>query len=68
MVELAKDRFGVLATRSHHSKKNERLSACYLVAVALGRRGHNLTERRVEKIHADHVRLAERLSASMPRI
>ena len=37
-------------TRSHHSKKPDRLSTCYLVAKALGRHGINLSERRVEKI------------------
>jgi hypothetical protein len=56
------------ATRSHLSKKSKRLSACYLVSVALGRRGYNLGERRVEKIFGQHCRVAERLSASIPPI
>jgi hypothetical protein len=69
LVQLTMVTWGVPATRSHHSKKSGRLSACRLVAVALGRRKHNLTERRVEKIFADHDgKLVERLSATIPPI
>jgi hypothetical protein len=69
LVRQTMERWGVPATRSHISKKNHRLSACYLVAIALVRRGHILSERRVEKIFASHPRqLAERLSASIPPI
>jgi hypothetical protein len=68
MVRRAMDQWNVPATRSHYSRRNRRRSACYLVAVALGNRGINIAERRVEKIHSTHVRLAERLSASMTPI
>ena len=48
-------------TRSHHSKKTDRLSTCYLVAKALGRHGVNLGERRVEKIFHSQMKNAEAL-------
>ena len=55
-------------TRSHTSKKPNRLSACYLVAKALGRRRINLSERRVETIFNSQMKNAEaleQLSASL---
>jgi hypothetical protein len=69
LVKLAVERWNVPATRGHLSQNSEkRLSACYLVSVALGRRGYNLRERSVEKIHSDRRRIAERLSATIPPI
>jgi hypothetical protein len=69
MVDLAAARWGVLVSRSHHRKPgSKRLSACYLVSAALNRAGHAVRERQVERIHASHGRLAQRLSASIPPI
>jgi hypothetical protein len=66
LVKLTMDRWPVPKTRSHHSKNNpERgLSACYLVARALGRR-FPLDERGVERVIASRIedKLAARLSA-----
>jgi hypothetical protein len=51
------------ATRNRASK---RLSACYVVSIALVKRGHNVGERQVERIFGSHGRLARKLSASIP--
>ena len=58
-------------TRSHHSKKSDQLSTCYLVAKALGRYDINVSERRVEKIVHSQMKNAkelEQLSASIGSI
>ena len=66
LVQLTMDRWRLPKSRSHISKNPERLSACYLVGLALVRHGINLGERRVEKIFDGHVRLTERVSALLP--
>jgi hypothetical protein len=66
IVQMTMGRWHVprIIKRGRVSKNPERLSACYLVSVALGRRGINISERGVEDITLDQVqaRLAERLS------
>src|SRR5262249_14627619 len=64
LLDMTRARFQVPLSVNRASKK-KRLSACYLVSVALGQRGHNLGERRLEKIHSEHSTLAQRLSASL---
>src|SRR5262249_5348731 len=69
MVSLAMARWNLPASRSHTRKPSSNgLSACYLVALALTGRGHAIRERQVERIHTNHCRLAQRLSASMPPV
>ena len=69
MVQLAMERWNLPASRSHSRKpESTRLSACYLVALALNKRSYAIRERQVERIHANHSRLAQRLSASIPPI
>ena len=65
LVQMTMGKWHLPRTRSRVSKNPASLSACYLVGIALGRRGVNLNERGVEKISLGHVeaRLAERLSA-----
>jgi hypothetical protein len=68
MVQKTMEHWHLPKTRSHATKNSKRLSACYLVSLALGRRGFNLTERGVEKIVDGVAKLTGRLSASMPPI
>jgi hypothetical protein len=69
MVSLAVLHWELPASRSHSRKPAaKRLSACYLVSLALNRRGHAIRERQVERIYSAHGRLAQRLSASIPPI
>ena len=71
LVGTASRSWNLPITRSHHSKNPHRLSACYLVAKALGRHGINVSERRVEKIFHAQMKNAERLeqlSASLGSI
>ncbi len=66
IVAMGVERWSSLPpTRNRASK---RPSMCGLVSLALGRRHISVGERRVEKIYADHGKLAARLSASMPAI
>jgi hypothetical protein len=63
MVSLALIQWPYLkATRNPASK---RPSASTIVALALSKRGHILTEWQVGRIHGNHNKLAARLSASM---
>ncbi len=62
LVAMAADHWRLPVTRNRTSKHP---SACYIVALALNRRGHNIGERRLERISSDHGKLAERLSASI---
>ena len=68
LVQLTKERWSLPKTRSRLTRNPNRLSACYLVARALGRHGINLSERRVEKIFDARTQIAARLSASMPPV
>jgi hypothetical protein len=65
LVALAAERWRLPTSRNRASA---RPSACFLVSIALGRRGFNLGERQVERIVREHSRLAQKLSASMPPI
>jgi hypothetical protein len=64
LVWRAGSHWDVPVSRSHSRKPNakERLSACYLVALALNKRGCPIQERQVERIFADNRDLADRLS------
>jgi hypothetical protein len=64
LVWRAGSRWDVPVSRSHSRKPNakERLSACYLVALALNKRGCPIQERQVERIFANNRELADRLS------
>lgn len=63
MVALVMARWPHLrATRNRASK---RPSASTIVELALSKRGYSLTEWHIERIHANHNKLAGRLSASM---
>jgi hypothetical protein len=67
-VAMAAERWHLKPTRNRASK---RPSACSVVAEALNRRGHNIGERQVERIFADHGGPngpARRLSALLPGI
>jgi hypothetical protein len=66
LVAMTMERWGLPKSRGRLTRN--RLSASYLVACALGRRGIMLGERRVEKIHDGHLKAAERLSAFLPAI
>ena len=68
LVQLTKERWSLPKSRSRLTRNPNRLSACYLVARALGRHGINLSERRVEKIFDARTQIAARLSASMPPV
>jgi hypothetical protein len=63
-------RWNVPVSRSHSRKPSakEPLSACYLVALALNKRGYPIQERQVERIFGDfgNGKTAKRLSASIP--
>lgn len=66
LVSMTAECWGLKATRNRAS---ERPSASTIVAAALTRHGFKkLGEWHVEKIFGEHVRLAGRLSASMPAI
>jgi hypothetical protein len=65
LVTLAVERWQMPATRNRASN---RPSACSMVSEALGRRGHNIGERRVEKIFGTRCQIAQKLSASIPPI
>lgn len=65
LVSLVVEQLQLKPTRNRASV---RPSACYLVALALNRRGHAVRERQVERIYSSHGKLAQRLSASMPPI
>jgi hypothetical protein len=64
LVKWTMREFGVPRSRGRVSKNPDRLSANYLVSVALGRRGVNVNERGLEKITIGIVeqKLTERLS------
>ena len=64
LVWRAGSHWDVPVSRSHSRKPNakERLSACYLVALALNKRGCPIQERQVERIFANNRELADRLS------
>ena len=63
-------RWNVPVSRSHSRKPSakEPLSACYLVALALNKRGYSIQERQVERIFSNFARAktAKRLSAAIP--
>ena|SRR5215212_2561968 len=65
LVCLAAETWHLKPTRNRASK---RPSACSIVAAALNRRGHNITEQHVGRIFSNHGRVAKRLSASIPAI
>jgi hypothetical protein len=52
--------------RPTRNRASKRPSGCSLVTAALNMRGHPLGERHVERIFADHGKIAVRLSASIP--
>jgi hypothetical protein len=52
LVYLAKERFGLSYTRNREQRRRRQPSACSIVALALGRRRINVTEKRVENICA----------------
>ena len=70
LVSQTRSRWKVPVSRSHSRKPSakEPLSACYLVARALNKRGYPIQERQVERIFSDFVsaKTAKRLSASIP--
>jgi hypothetical protein len=70
LVSQTRSRWKVPVSRSHSRKPSakEPLSACYLVARALNKRGYPIQERQVERIFGDFARAktAKRLSASIP--
>jgi hypothetical protein len=70
LVLQTHSRWNVSVSRSHSRKPNakEPLSACYLVALALNKRGYLIQERQIERIFSDFVstKTAKRLSASIP--
>ena len=70
LVSQTHSRWNVPVSRSHSRKPNakEPLSACYLVVLALNKRGYLIQERQVERIFGDFVsaKTAKRLSASIP--
>ena len=69
MVSLAAVHWSLPITRGHARKPgSKRLSACYLVGLALNKRGYAIHERQVERIYGNHGRLARRLYASMPDV
>jgi len=63
IVQMTMGKWHLQRTRNRISKRGGP-SACYLVSLALGRRGVNVTERGLEKISLDQIqaRMAERLS------
>jgi hypothetical protein len=65
LVSLAAETWHLKPTRNRASR---RPSACSIAAAALNRRGHNITEKHVDRIFSDHARVAKRLSASIPPI
>jgi hypothetical protein len=69
LVLQTRSRWNLSVSRSHSRKPNakEPLSACYLVALALNKRGCPVRERQVERIFGDFsTKTAKRLSASIP--
>jgi hypothetical protein len=70
LVLQTHSRWNVPVSRSHSRKPSakEPLSACYLVALALNKRGHSIQERQIERIFGDFgsAKTAKRLSASIP--
>ena len=65
LVCLAAETWQLRPTRNRASK---RPSACSVVSTALGRHGHNIGERQVERIFGSLGGLACRLSATIPAI
>jgi hypothetical protein len=70
LVSQTRSRWKVPVSRSHSRKPSakEQLSACYLVARALNKRGYPIQERQVERIFSNFARAktAKRLSAAIP--
>ena len=70
LVSQTRSRWNVPVSRNHSRKPSakEPLSACYLVARALNKRGYLIQERQIERIFGDFARAktAKRLSASIP--
>ena len=70
LVLQTHSRWNVPVSRNHSRKPSakEPLSACYLVARALNKRGYLIQERQIERIFGDFARAktAKRLSASIP--
>ena len=70
LVSQTRSRWNVPVSRNHSRKPSakEPLSACYLVARALNKRGYLIQERQIERIFGDFgsAKTAKRLSASIP--
>jgi hypothetical protein len=52
LVYLARERFGLSPSRNREQRRRCQPSACSIVALALGRRRINITEKRIENIWA----------------
>jgi hypothetical protein len=63
MVGMAVLNWGLKPTRNRESTRS---SASTVMANALNRRGIKISEWQVERIYKNHLKLAERLSATIP--